>query len=229
MTPLLELVGAGRAHPMGDTRVDALRGVSLSVDKGECISIQGPSGSGKSTLLNLLGLLDRPSEGDLMFLGMPTRTMNHRELALLRNRHIGFVFQQFHLLPHLNALENVGLPLRYAGRGAAACRQSAADALAAVGLASRLRHLPSQLSGGERQRVAIARALVARPELLLADEPTGALDTNNGAVILDLLARLQRELGMTVILVTHDSEISMRMPRRILLRDGCIESDHGPH
>jgi putative ABC transport system ATP-binding protein len=229
--PLLELHEVQRFHAMGALPGDAgqgvraLAGVSLSVQAGECLAITGPSGCGKSTLLNVLGLLDRPSAGRYRFGGQDVQALPMRTLASLRGRCIGFVFQQFHLLPHLSALDNVALPLRYRGLGTAEVVRRAGDALAAVGLAERTAHRPAQLSGGQCQRVAIARALVGRPVLLLADEPTGALDSATGAQVLDLMLALHRERGMTLIVVTHDPAIAGRLPRCVRLRDGRVQSD----
>jgi putative ABC transport system ATP-binding protein len=229
--PLLELHEVQRIHAMGGPQGDAgrgvraLAGVSLSVQAGECLAITGPSGCGKSTLLNVLGLLDRPSAGRYRFSGQDVQALPARALASVRGRCIGFVFQQFHLLPHLSALDNVALPLRYRGLGAVDVVRRAGDALAAVGLAERAAHRPAQLSGGQCQRVAIARALVGRPALLLADEPTGALDSRTGTQVLELMLALHREHGMTLIVVTHDAAIAGRLPRCVMLRDGRVESD----
>jgi putative ABC transport system ATP-binding protein len=206
-------------------RVHALAGIDLRVQAGEGLAITGPSGCGKSSLLNVLGLLDRPSAGEYRFAGQDVQALAPRALARLRGQGIGFVFQQFHLLPHLTALDNVALPLRYGSLGAAEAARQAGEALAAVGLAERALHRPAQLSGGQCQRVAIAQALVARPRVLLADEPTGALDSANGEHVLDLMLALHRERGMTLIVVTHDAAIARRLPRCVRLRDGRVQGD----
>jgi putative ABC transport system ATP-binding protein len=210
---------------MGDGVVHALNGVSLSVHAGEGLAVTGPSGCGKSSLLNVLGLLHRPSAGAYRFAGQDVQALAPRALSRLRGRDIGFVFQQFHLLPHLSAIDNVALPLRYGSLAAAEVARQAGDALDAVGLSERAAHKPAQLSGGQCQRVAIARALVGRPRLLLADEPTGALDSDHGARVLELMLALHRQRGMTLIVVTHDAAIAQRLPRRVRLRDGRLHSD----
>ena len=222
---LIELRHVHRTHAMGDGVVNALNGVSLSVHAGGGLAITGPSGCGKSSLLNVLGLLHRPSAGTYRFAGEDVQALAPRALARLRGRDIGFVFQQFHLLPHLSAIDNVALPLRYGSLDTAEVARRAGDALDAVGLSERAAHKPAQLSGGQCQRVAIARALVGRPRLLLADEPTGALDSDNGARVLDLMLALHRQRGMTLIVVTHDAAIAQRLPRCVSLRDGRLHSD----
>jgi putative ABC transport system ATP-binding protein len=222
---LIELRQVHRTHPMGDGVVNALNGVSLSVHAGAGLAITGPSGCGKSSLLNVLGLLHQPSAGTYRFAGHDMQALGPRALARLRGRDIGFVFQQFHLLPHLSAIDNVALPLRYGSLGTAEVARQAGDALDAVGLSERAAHKPAQLSGGQCQRVAIARALVGRPRLLLADEPTGALDSDNGARVLDLMLALHRQRGMTLIVVTHDAAIAQRLPRCVSLCDGRLHSD----
>jgi putative ABC transport system ATP-binding protein len=221
----VEAIDVTRSYDLGGSVVDALRGVSLRIEHGEYLAIVGPSGSGKSTLMHLLGCLDRPTTGRLRIDGRDVATLDDGELAELRNHTIGFVFQSFQLLPRISATANVALPLLYAGtpRGERAAR--ARDALRTVGLGHRLDHRPTQLSGGEQQRVAIARALVNRPSLILADEPTGNLDTRNGAEIMRILEELNREQAVAIALVTHDSEVAARADRRIRLRDGAIESD----
>lgn len=228
--PLLRLKHIKRDFVMGMETVHALREVDLSINTGECVAIVGPSGSGKSSLLNILGLLDRPTSGVFRLAGIDTTPLDNRALTRLRNQYIGFIFQQFHLLSNLTAFDNVALPLHYAQQSHAQIDQLVKQALHAVGLAARANHKPMQLSGGERQRVAIARAIVRSPQLLLADEPTGALDTENGHRVLDLMLNLQREKGMTLVVVTHDTEIAAQLPRRISVRDGIIEQDErGKH
>lgn len=218
----VRLEGAYRRYEMGEEVVRALDGVSFSIGKGERVAIMGPSGSGKSTCMNLIGCLDRPSEGRVLVGGVDTAGLADRDLAALRNRSIGFVFQQFHLLPRLDIAKNVEVPLLYAGIPPRERRRRAMEALEKVGLADRARHRPSELSGGQRQRAAIARALVNEPSILLADEPTGALDSATGRAVLGLFDDINR-LGTTVIIVTHDPGIGAAYPRVIRLRDGRLE------
>ncbi|MEO3869689.1 ABC transporter ATP-binding protein [Nonomuraea sp. B12E4] len=225
MTPAIEAVDLTRIYQLDGVAVAALRGVSLRVDRGEFAAVVGPSGSGKSTLMHLLGCLDRPSSGALKINGIEISGLSDTDLAELRNKTIGFVFQSFHLLARTTALDNVALPLVYRGVGRAERRARAREALAAVGLGHRLEHRPSQMSGGEQQRVAIARALVGEPQVLLADEPTGNLDTANGAEVMAILDRLNGEGGMAVVLVTHEPEIAAHARRQIHVRDGLIELD----
>ncbi len=208
----------------GTPPVRALDGVDLSVRRGEMVGIVGPSGSGKSTLLNLLGLLDRPTEGTIALDGVLVAGLRDRQLSALRGRRIGFIFQTFNLIDGLDGVENVALGLTYAGVRASERRRRATEALDRVGLAHRATHRPSQLSGGERQRVAIARAIVTDPALVLADEPTGNLDTRTGDTIIETLSELHAD-GSTIVLITHDTAIAQRMPRRVTMRDGRIESD----
>lgn len=219
MENVIETSNLVKAFTLGDTVVRALDGVSLSVAKGEKVAITGPSGSGKSTLMNILGCLGPPDSGEYMLAGEAVSKLSRKRLAQIRNRYIGFVFQTFNLLPRLSALENVELPLLYAGIRNA--RQRAEAALATVGLKERMRHGPNQLSGGQRQRAAIARAIVTDPAILLADEPTGNLDTKTGQEIMALFDELNAQ-GRTVIMVTHDPEVSATCLRQIYLRDGRI-------
>ncbi len=223
----VEAVDVTRSYRLGGVAVEALRGVSLTIGAGEYVAVTGPSGSGKSTLMHLLGCLDRPTSGQLLVDGRDVAGLSDRDLAELRNATIGFVFQSFHLLRTASALDNVALPLIYGGVRRAERRRRATEALAAVGLAGRTGHRPTELSGGEQQRVAIARALVGEPRVLLADEPTGNLDSRNGAEVMALLERLNAERGVAVVLVTHDAEIAARARRRIHVRDGLIEADTG--
>ncbi|MBV8969985.1 MAG: ABC transporter ATP-binding protein [Verrucomicrobia bacterium] len=209
---------------MGDTLIQALRGVSLTIQRNEYLAIMGPSGSGKSTLMNMLGCLDTPSSGRYEFSGKDVASMEDDELAEIRNRQIGFVFQTFNLLPRSTSLQNVELPLIYGGIPAAERRARAEVALRAVGLGDRMEHKPNELSGGQRQRVAIARALVNRPSIILADEPTGNLDSRTGEEIMAVLEDLYQQ-GNTLVLVTHEEEIAEHARRIVRLRDGLIESD----
>lgn len=221
--PLIDLRGVTREFCVGAERVQALRGIALIVQPGEKLAIVGPSGSGKSTVLNLIGLLDRASSGDYLFEGDNTRSLTPLATAQLRNRAIGFVFQQFHLLAHLTALENTQLPLLYRGLLPRAARDAARQALASIGMEHRMAHRPGQLSGGEKQRVAIARAIVGRPRLLLADEPTGALDSVTGAQVLDALLGAAQSSAAALVMITHDANIARQLPRRIVMRDGSID------
>ena len=213
-----------KSYVMGDQTVHALRGVSLDIHEGDFVAIMGASGSGKSTLMNILGCLDLPTQGRYELAGEAVQAMQPDQLASIRNRRIGFVFQQFNLLPRTSALENVELPMVYAGVNAAGRRDRAMAALRLVGLGERFAHTPSELSGGQQQRVAIARALVNQPQLILADEPTGALDTQTSEDIMRLLLDLNRQ-GMTVVLVTHESDIAAWARRRIVFRDGLVVQD----
>ena len=221
---LIEARGLAKTYTMGNNTVHALRGVSLDIDEGDFVAIMGASGSGKSTLMNILGCLDQPSEGHYHLAGEAVESMSPVQLASIRNRRIGFVFQQFNLLPRTSALENVELPMVYAGVKSAERKERAMAALQTVGLGERWEHTPSELSGGQQQRVAIARALVNQPQLILADEPTGALDTKTSDDIMHLLRDLNAK-GMTVVLVTHESDIAAWARRRLLFRDGLIVED----
>jgi putative ABC transport system ATP-binding protein len=223
--PALEAVDVTRTYRMEGVDVAAVRGVSLRIDEGEFAAILGPSGSGKSTLMHLLGCLDRPTTGVLRIGGRNVADLSDAELAVLRNRTVGFVFQAFHLLARTSARDNVALPLVYRGMPRAERRARALEALTLVGLGHRLDHRPSQLSGGEQQRVAIARALVCEPRVVLADEPTGNLDTRTGNEVMDLLERLNAERGVAVILVTHEPDVAARARRRVHVRDGLVERD----
>ncbi len=222
--PVLRVEGLGRDYAMGSETVHALREVSLAVERNEYVAIMGPSGSGKSTLMNILGCLESPSRGDYWLHGLRVSHMTDAQLAHTRNREIGFVFQTFNLLARATALRNVELPLVYGGVRAAERRQRATAALGRVGLADRMHHRPNELSGGQRQRVAIARALVTEPALLLADEPTGNLDTRTGEEVMALFDELHAE-GQTILVVTHEADIARHAHRRVVLRDGRIESD----
>ncbi|WP_157248782.1 ABC transporter ATP-binding protein [Nonomuraea typhae] len=221
----LEAVELTRSYQLEGVAVEALRGVSLRIGQGEFAAIVGPSGSGKSTLMHLLGCLDRPTSGQLRVNGVEMSGLSDTELAELRNRTIGFVFQSFHLLARTSALDNVALPLVYRGVGRTERRERARAALEAVGLGHRLDHRPSQMSGGEQQRVAIARALVGEPKVLLADEPTGNLDTRNGAEVMAMLDRLNAGSGVAIVLVTHEQDVAAHARRQIHVRDGRIEAD----
>ncbi len=224
--PLLTAEEVTRVYTLGrDNQVHALRGVSFAVDRGEHVAIVGSSGSGKSTLLNLLGALDRPTSGHVRYDGRDVRDMDDAELAQLRNGSIGFVFQSFQLLPRITALDNVILPLVYRPGSPRERRERARTALEQVGLDDRVTHRPGELSGGQQQRVAIARALVTEPALLLADEPTGNLDTRTGEEIMVLLEQLHRERATALVVITHDEEVAARAKRRIELRDGLIVTE----
>jgi len=221
-TPVIVAKDLTKVYKMGEVEVHALRGVSLQIERGEVVAIMGPSGSGKSTLMNMLGCLDRPSTGEYVLDGETVSTLNDDQLATIRNRKVGFVFQTFNLLARTTALGNVELPLRYAGITSGRKEQARA-ALEAVDLADRVKHRPTELSGGEQQRVAIARALVNNPAIIMADEPTGNLDSKSGHEIMNLLLNLNRERGTTLIIVTHDPTIAKQTQRVISLMDGLLE------
>jgi putative ABC transport system ATP-binding protein len=221
---LIQIQDMTKVYQMGEVQVHALRGLSLAVQKGEYLAIMGASGSGKSTLMNMIGLLDRPTSGSYWIRGTESNELGKGKLADLRNREIGFVFQQFNLLPRISARRQVELPLFYAGTPRSQGQQMAQEALDMVGLADRADHRPDELSGGQQQRVAIARALVNQPSLLLADEPTGALDSRTGAEVMDLFDELHTQ-GLTVVTVTHDPQVARRAQRVITLSDGVIVSD----
>jgi putative ABC transport system ATP-binding protein len=222
--PVIDVADVTKVHRSGDVSVEALRGVSLVVVGGEFVAIMGPSGSGKTTLLGILGCLDRPTTGSYRLVGEEVSALSETRRARIRGDRIGFVFQAFNLLPRSTAFKNVELPLVYAGVGAEERRERALEALAAVGLAARADHLPSQLSGGEQQRVAIARALVVRPSVVLADEPTGNLDSASAAEVLAILERVN-ESGATIVLVTHSGRVAEHASRIVRLRDGLVVAD----
>jgi putative ABC transport system ATP-binding protein len=221
---VVELENVRREYKIGDIVTVALAGVSLQVRRGEFVAIVGPSGSGKSTLMNLIGCLDRPSAGSVKIAGKDIAQMNDNQLTALRSKAIGFVFQQFQLLPLTSAVDNVGSPLLYQGLRPREARRRAADMLTRLGLGDRLDFDRGRLSGGQQQRVAIARALVTNPDLVLADEPTGALDTQSGAQVMDIFQEMNRE-GRTIVLITHDLDVAAAANRRIYIRDGLIERD----
>ncbi len=222
---VITLQNVSKVYEGSEVPVRALRGVSLSIRAGEFVAIRGASGSGKSTLMNIIGCLDRPSSGTYRLDGNDVGTLDRTELAHLRNRKLGFVFQGFNLLKRYSALDNVALPLVYSSVSASRRRAKAFETLRLVGLAERAGHLPNQLSGGQQQRVAIARALVNEPDILLADEPTGNLDSATGTEILTAFKRLNKELGQTIVLVTHDPAVAAQAPREITIKDGLVESD----
>ena len=224
MKKLIDLSGINKSYRNGDQELQVLKNINLQVEEGEFLAIMGPSGSGKSTLMNIIGMLDRPSSGTYHLDGKEVARLGEKKSAKVRNQEIGFVFQQFFLLSKLNALQNVELPLIYAGVSQSKRKALAEQNLEKVELGTRMHHLPSELSGGQKQRVAIARALVNRPSIILADEPTGALDTKTGEQIMELLTELNKE-GKTIIMVTHEPEIAAYAKRQIVIRDGVIYSD----
>jgi len=221
---LLKLQGIRRSYKIGQIKVDVLKGIDLTIEEREFVSIMGPSGSGKTTLLNIIGCLDTPSSGTYELNGIRVDNLKDNQLADIRNRMIGFVFQNFHLLNHLNALENVELPLIYRGVWSKERKKKAKEALELVGLGDRIFHKPSQLSGGEKQRVAIARAITMEPSIVLADEPTGALDSRSSKNIMDIFRRLNEELGITIVQVTHDRNIALNGKKIFHILDGEIEN-----
>lgn len=221
---MIKLESIHKTFVLGDQPVHALNNIDLTVKSGEYLSVMGPSGSGKSTLLNMLGLLDRPDSGEYWLEGQATRTLSEPARAKARSRMIGFVFQAYHLVPRLTSLENIELPMMLAGLAKSQRRQLAMAALERLGIAERASHLPKQLSGGQRQRVALARAIVQKPALLLADEPTGNLDSHSGAEVVTLLEELNRE-GITLLVVTHDRELGARARRQIRMVDGAVVED----
>ncbi len=225
MEPIISVRNLVKTYLMGEIEVQALRGVSFDIDKGEFVAIMGPSGSGKSTLMNLLGCLDTPTDGEYILDGLPVEQLDKDLLSAVRNRKIGFIFQQFNLLPRSTALENVELPLIYKGNVKKADRHEQAEAaLEIVGLGDRMEHRPRELSGGQQQRVAIARALVTKPAILLADEPTGNLDSHSSEEVMQVFEQLNRQ-GITVVLVTHEHDVALHARRVITVRDGLLASD----
>ncbi|MBI9107423.1 MAG: ABC transporter ATP-binding protein [Spirochaetales bacterium] len=224
INPVIELENIHRDYRMGDNIVKALDGLSLTIGGGELTSIVGPSGSGKSTLMNIIGCLDRPTDGRVRLNGEDISILSDKRLSTIRNRNIGFIFQQFNLMPRLSILENVATPLLYSRVKTSERNRLATAALQKVGLGDRLKHRPTELSGGQKQRAAIARAIVTNPSLLLADEPTGALDTTTGELIMDLFRQLNSE-GRTIIIVTHDPEVSQQCRRVVRVRDGKLEPE----
>jgi len=225
MRPLIDVRELTKTYRLGEMTVNALQGVTLTIERGSFVAVMGASGSGKSTLMNLIGCLDRPTSGRYLLDGVPVESMDRDQLAEIRNRKIGFVFQNFNLLPRMNAMENVQLPLLYKSGGTPDANDLTRRVLASVGLAGREYNLPTQLSGGQQQRVAIARALINSPEILLADEPTGALDSRTSTEIMDIFQNLNRRQGITVIVVTHSDDVAKYADRIVTFRDGRIMND----
>ena len=225
MPPLIDVRGLTKTYRLGEVSVNALQGVTATIERGSFVAVMGPSGSGKSTFMNLLGCLDRPTSGRYLLDGIPVESLDRDQLAEIRNQKIGFIFQNFNLLPRMTALENVELPLLYKDEDTPDADAQAWRVLASVGLAGREKNLPTQLSGGQQQRVAIARSLINRPEILLADEPTGALDSRTSAEIMSIFQGLNRAQGITIVLVTHSDEVAAHADRIIGFRDGHIVSD----
>ncbi|MGH9089869.1 MAG: ABC transporter ATP-binding protein [Acidimicrobiales bacterium] len=223
--PVIELRGVTKVYRTGSLAVAALRGITMTIDEGEYVAVMGPSGSGKSTLMHILGCLDVATSGTYRLAGEPVAGLDETALASIRNRRIGFVFQQFNLLPSLSAWRNVEVPLSYAGAGRGERREQAIAALGRVGLGDRVDHRPGELSGGQQQRVAVARALVGDPDLILADEPTGALDSRSAGEVLGLLEELH-QAGRTIVLITHDAEVARAAGRTVRIRDGMLAEDH---
>ncbi|WP_369901774.1 ABC transporter ATP-binding protein [Bacillus manliponensis] len=221
---MITLKDIHKAYNQGKLEVPILHGISLDIKSGEFVSIMGPSGSGKSTLMNIIGCLDRPTKGEYVLNDVNILTADEKKLALIRNEYIGFVFQHFNLLPRLSAVENVELPLIYGGMKKSERRQRALEALGKVGLSDRVHHLPNELSGGQKQRVAIARAIANQPMFIMADEPTGALDTKSGEQVMNIFTQLNKE-GTTIVMITHEEEVAEYSSRRIMLRDGLITED----
>ncbi len=225
MAPLIDVRDLTKTYQLGELKVNALRGVTLKMERGAFVAVMGQSGSGKSTLLNLLGCLDKPTRGRYLLDGIPVERLDRDQLAEIRNQKIGFVFQNFNLLPRMTALENVELPLLYTSSPTSDMDAMAKRALVSVGLEGRENNLPTQLSGGQQQRVAIARALINKPEIVLADEPTGQLDSRTGAEIMDVFQRLNQEQGITIVVVTHSDEVAKYANRIITFRDGLVIRD----
>jgi len=225
--PLISASGLRKTYSLGKRSLEVLRGVDVSLERGEFLALRGASGAGKSTLLHLLGGLDSPTEGEVLFQGQNLSELSRRELARMRNQHVGFIFQFYYLLPELDALENVCLPARMARTSARKAETRGRELLARVGLKERMEHKPYELSGGEQQRVAIARALMNEPQLILADEPTGNLDSHTGEEIIDLLCSLRTEKQTTLVVATHDAKVAARAPRVIELLDGEVKRDAG--
>jgi putative ABC transport system ATP-binding protein len=225
MLPLIDVRDLTKTYRLGETTVNALQGVTLTIERGSFVAVMGASGSGKSTLMNLIGCLDRPTAGHYLLDGVPVESLDRDQLAEIRNRKVGFVFQNFNLLPRVSAMENVQLPLLYKSGDTPDADELAKRTLASVGLAGREHNLPTQLSGGQQQRVAIARALINSPEILLADEPTGALDSRTSAEIMDIFRNLNRTQGITIVVVTHSDDVAKYADRIVTFRDGRVVND----